>query len=41
MGLKFIIKNFMSVEIYLGTVSDTKEKALGKWSSFYNELSNL
>ena len=31
----------MSIEIYIGTITDNKEKGLGKWSPIYNELKDL
>ena len=33
----------MSIEIYIrfGTITDNKEKGIGKWSPIYNELKDL
>ena len=36
--LKQIFKTIMQTELYLGTVKNQRAKALGKWSSIYNEL---
>ena len=36
--LKLIFKAIMQTELYLGTVKNQRAKALGKWSSIYNEL---
>ena len=34
--LKQVLKNFMKIEIYIGTI--TLEKTMGKWSTIYNDL---
>ena len=36
--LKETIKYQMNIEIYLGTINNQKEKVLGKWAAFYNDL---
>ena len=39
--LKFTIKSHMDLDIYLGKILGKPEKAIGKWSSIYNQLHNL
>ena len=34
-------QNHMNAEIYLGTITDNKERVLGKWSSSHKELSKV
>ena len=36
--LKNIIKSHMELDIYLGTMHGIPEKAIGKWSSIYNDI---
>ena len=39
--LKETIKYQMNIEIYLGTINNQKEKVLGKWAAFHNDLKKI
>ena len=39
--LKRIIKNHMDLDIYLGTINGKPEKAIGKWSSVFQNLQRI
>ena len=36
--IKFKLKKYMEIEIYIGTTNDMLEKKPGKWSPIYNDL---
>ena len=40
-NIKVKLKKIMSTEMYLGTITNQQQKALGKWSPLYNKLKNL
>ena len=39
--IKKVLKNYMKLEIFIGSTTNGLEKVMGKWSSIYNDLMNV
>ena len=39
--IKYKLKKYMEIDIYIGTTTGMLENTLGKWSPIYNELRRL
>ena len=39
--LKRKLKSYLTIEMYIGTISNTVEKTIGKWSPIYNVIRNI